>query len=369
MPQNILFFADRLPPLPGGMEVHAGYFIEYFTNHPRFTLAGVITKNGKGEDCLVKGTDKFLINLKELPESFAPTFVFFNSGRWIEELRQIRNLFPSPTFLYRTGGNEIIKAPLPHNQIPDHSSRQTYWASTLNETIDLMITNSAFTEARLRALDLTCPFVRVVGGVNTAALKTKDTPHNTQPIRIFCAARFVPYKNHGLLISLIQNLTLRGHNIKLRLAGDGPLFTQIQQQVQQYELRPNVEFLGVLDNKQTCQEITQADIYMQLSRDYVTEVEGGSYIHSEGMGRSILEALTAGTFVIAGNSGAFSEIVTKERGLLVDLDNINQITDKIEGIIKNPPPRQPFMNDYCWANIFKRYERILEDFNENIVSH
>jgi glycosyltransferase involved in cell wall biosynthesis len=369
MPQHILFFADRLPPLPGGMEVHAGYFIEHFTNHQRFPLAGLITKDDEGEDCLVKGTDKLPIRLKELPKLFAPRFVFFNSGRWIEELPQIRNLFSNAMFLYRTGGNEIIKAPLTRNQIPDHSLRQTYWASTLNEAIDLMITNSAYTEARLRTLNLTCPFARVVGGVNTAMLKRTDTLSNSQPIRIFCAARFVPYKNHALLISLIHKLIFRGYNISLRLAGDGPLFTQIQQQVQQLELGPFVEFLGVLDNKATCQEITHADFYMQLSGDYTTEVEGGSYIHSECMGRSLLEALTAGTFVIAGNSGACSEIVTKERGLLVDLDNINQITDKIEDLIKDPPLRQPFMNDYCWENIFKSYERILEDFNENIVSH
>jgi len=139
--------------------------------------------------------------------------------------------------------------------------------------------------------------------------------------------------------------------------------------VEQYELGSIVKFLGVIDNEQTCQEIAQADIYMQLSSDYLTEVEGGSYIHSEGMGRSILEALTAGTFVIAGNSGAFPEVVTKENGLLVDLDNIDQIADKIEVILKNPPPRQPFTSEYCWTNIFKRYEKILEDLNENIVGH
>lgn len=367
MPQNILFFADRLPPLPGGMEVHAGYFIDYFTNHSQFPLSGVITKNAKGESCLLKGKNKLPIDINELPY-LSPSFVFFNSGRWIEELKQIRTLLPTAIFLYRTGGNEIIKAPLSHNQIPDHSSRQAYWASTLNETINLMITNSAYTEARLHAVGLTCPFERVVGGINTAALKAQKLP-NKIPITIFCAARFVPYKNHSLLISLIHELSLRGHDLILRLAGDGPLLAQIQGQVQQNNLDSIVKFLGVLDNKQTCQEIAQAHIYMQLSADQVTEVPGGSYIHSEGMGRSILEALTAGIFVIAGNSGALSEIVTKDRGLVVDLDNVGQITEKVEHILKNLPPRQPFINDYCWANIFKRYEKILKGYHENIAGY
>ena len=52
-PQDVLFFADRLPPLIGGMEMHARYFIEYFTDHKRFPLSGIVTKNEGGENCLV----------------------------------------------------------------------------------------------------------------------------------------------------------------------------------------------------------------------------------------------------------------------------------------------------------------------------
>lgn len=359
MVQNILLFADRLPPLTGGMEVHAGYFIDYFANHSKYPLAGVITKNANAENCLLSKAGKTSVKLEDIPNLFNPSFVFFNSGRWIEELRQIRERLPQAKLVYRTGGNEIIKAPLIRNQIPIHKNRQMYWASTINETLDLIITNSAHTEARLHEINITCPFERVVGGVNTAALKT-GLNLNKLPITIFCAARFVPYKNHSLLISLIKKLVSRGHAVHVRLAGDGPLLPQIQEQVRQYELEPIIKFLGVLENQETCQEIAQANIYMQLSCDYPTEVEGGSYIHCEGMGRSILEALTAGTYVIAGNSGALSEIVTKERGLLVNLDNQEQLAEAIERILKNPPSRQPFIRTYCWTNIFKRYEKTFE---------
>jgi len=195
MAQDILFFADRLPPLPGGMEVHAGYFIDYFTNHSKYPLAGIITKNANGENCLLSKAGRISVKLEDIPNLFNPSFLFFNSGRWIEELRQIRELLPQAKLIYRTGGNEIIKAPLIRNQIPIHKNRQIYWASTINETLDLIITNSAHTEARLRKINITCPFERVVGGVNTAALKTDLTPL-IPPTTIFCAARFVPYKNH-----------------------------------------------------------------------------------------------------------------------------------------------------------------------------
>ena len=368
MIQNILFFADRLPPIPGGMEVHAGYFINHFTNHFRFPISGVITKNLAGEDCTLIGEDRQPITIKDLPNRFDPSIIFFNSGRWIEELKQIRTLFPRAFFLYRTGGNEIIKAPLIKNKIFDHSLRQAYWATILNTSINLMITNSAYTETRLREIGIICPFTRVVGGVNTTALQALKPPNN-KSLTIFCGARFVPYKNHSLLLSIIQNLILRGHDLRLRLAGDGPLLSQIQEQVKKYNLSSVVKFLGVLDNKQTCQEIAQANLYMQLSSDLVTEVPGGSYIHSEGMGRSILEAITAGTFIIAGKSGALPEIISKKQGLLVDLDNLGQITDKMDKILKDPPPRLPISNNFSWANVFKRYENLFEGFNEYIAGH
>jgi glycosyltransferase involved in cell wall biosynthesis len=366
---NILFFADQLPPLIGGMEMHASYFIEHFNNHHKFPLSSIVTKNEEGRDCIGLNGIFQPINIKNLADKFNPTFVFFNSGRWIEELKQIREMFVEAIFIYRTGGNEILKAPLSHKKVPNHSVRQAYWVENLNDTIDLLITNSDFTEKRLREIGITCQFFRCVGGVNDDALKCSQIITTTLPLIIFCAARFVPYKNHALLISVIHKLTLRGHNLRLRLAGDGPLLTTIKEQVLESNLSLVVDFLGTLDNQKTCQEIAGADIYMQLSTDYLTEVPGGSYVHSECMGRSILEALTAGTFIVAGKSGALPEIVTKDHGILVELNNFEQLINEIEQIIKNPPAKKSLANNFGWAKVFGCYEELFEHMNENIISH
>lgn len=358
-PQPILFFADRLPPCIGGMEMHARYFIEYFTNHPQFPLSAVITKNTVGQDCVISQQGRHSIELKQLVDLFDPAFIFFNSGRWIEELESIRGMFPKASFLYRTGGNEILKAPLIRQQIPIHSLRQSYWVKTLNDSLDLLITNSAYTETRLREIGMTCPFARCVGGVNTSAFQFNETPSRT-PIKIFCAARFVSYKNHALLLSVIHQLVLRGHRLCVRLAGDGPLLAQMQEQVVKNRLMSVVEFLGILDNEQIGQEIARAHLYMQFSTDQVIEVPGGSYVHAEGMGRSILEALTAGTFIIAGRSGALPEIVTEDRGMLIESNNLEKITDQIEQVLNKLPDKRGFTDEFSWTSIFKRYEELLE---------
>lgn len=355
MTNQILFFADRLPPLIGGVETHAKYFIEYFRHHPKFPLVDIVTKNGDGEDYLLSSTAVSRLN---------PTIIFFNSGRWIEELSSIRKAYPKAIFIYRTGGNEIIKAPLSHARIPNHKERQSYWAKTLNHSIDVLITNSAYTEGRLRDIGITCPFERCVGGVNVLAIKEalSEAPKQDakKPITLFCSARFVSYKNHSLLISVVQELIKRGHQLRVRLAGDGPLLDQAKEQVHQGKLDSVIEFIGVLDNRQICREIAHAKLYIQLSTDQLTNVPGGSYIHSEGMGRSILEALTAGIFVIAGNSGALSEIICPERGILLALDNIPNSLNKIDSILQAIPNRKPFRDDFSWANIFEKYEHIFE---------
>lgn len=367
-PHKLLLFADRLSPIIGGMEMHADAFINYFTDHPRFPLSAVITKNEQGVDYLrLTGVGTSIV-LKDLPGELNPMVLFFNSGRWIERLAEIRALFPNAHFVYRTGGNEILKAALTHQQIPQHRLRVAYWVKEINQAIDLMITNSAYTERRLVDIGITCPFLRCVGGVNVTALKPAQSTHY-RSLTLFCAARFVPYKNHALLLSVVSQLISRGHCLRLRLAGDGPLLESAKQQVFRYHLIPVVTFLGALDNMATCHEIASADVYIQLSSDHLTPVPGGSYVHSEGMGRAILEAITAGTFVIAGHSGALSEIVTAARGVLLDLDPIDQLIEKIEKILRSLPPRTPLVEAFGWQHLFRHYEALFESMYENIVGH
>ena len=355
---GILFFADRLPPLIGGMEMHAKYFIEYFDNHHTFPILGIVTKNAIGQDCIILRGHNRLIGLDELVHLFSPSFLFFNSGRWIETFVQLRNNFPKAKFIYRTGGNEILKASLVSKKESSYLARRAYWVHTLNEIIDLLFTNSIYTEGRLREIGVTCPFKCFIGGVNTAALKTTKAL-DPKCLTIFCAARFVPYKNHTVMIDLTHELVLKGYNLRLRLAGDGPLLEEIKSQVAKYKLTKVVEFLGALDNEKTCQEIAHASIYMQLSGDHLTEVPGGAYIHSEGMGRSILEALTAGTFVIAGKGGALSEVVMPPYGLLINLDDFHTMVDQVAGILKMPLIKRPIGDNFCWSKVFKGYETLF----------
>jgi glycosyltransferase involved in cell wall biosynthesis len=358
----VLLFADRLPPLTGGMEMHAGAFVRHFAHHERFPLVAVVTRDDLGRDCLLAGGALLPIDLTELSARLPqqPAVVFFNSGRWIEDLAMLRAALPQALFVYRTGGNEILKAPIERRAVKRHEDRQRYWVEQLATNLDMLVTNSAFTDARLRELGVPQSlFRRCVGGVDLDAAQPKARPTGERT-RLFCAARFVPYKNHALLLQVCGDLARRGHVFDLRLAGDGPLLEACVQLVAELGLQGYVQFLGRLDNDSVCRELMAADAYVQFSVDQVTPVPGGSYVHAEGMGRSVLEAVSYGTFVIALRSGALPEIVTPGRGLLLTPGPVREVTDQVEAILAAGIPRPVATDEYGWHRYFEHYETMWE---------
>jgi glycosyltransferase involved in cell wall biosynthesis len=349
----VILYADRLPPLVGGMEIHARYFIEHFKGHSEFPLVGVVTKDRDGSDMLVGFPGRQQCLSDDLA-ALDPAIVFFNSGRWIEQLRQLRSLFPQALFIYRTGGNEIIKAPLTTAQIPAHSARQAFWVDTINQCVNQLVTNSYHTEQRLASIGISPSlFLRCVGGVRPAA-DPQPARAKCARTRLCCVARFVPYKNHKLLLDVVSALVEAGFDLELRLVGDGPLMKDSMRHASLLGAR--VVFLGNCDNETACAEIKTADYYVQFSTDQRTEVSGGSYIHSEGMGRSILEAIARGTFVIALRAGALPEIVTPDRGLLLEPGPLKTLVVQIASLLSGPVRHPRPTNEYDWPIYFNRYE-------------
>jgi glycosyltransferase involved in cell wall biosynthesis len=363
--QSILFFADRLPPEIGGMETHADYFIRYFSQHPAFSLAAIVTRDFVGNDCLLEGLQKEPVQLGHYLENLQkhPEIVFFNSGRWIEDLDTIRHYLPNSKLIYRTGGNEILKAPLEKTKIPLLKDRQVVWRDQINRNINYLITNSDFTERRLSELGINqSKFRKCVGGVNTtyseAHLQRERNP--SDPKVFLCTSRFVPYKNHSTLIDVFNELRNRGNRFILLLVGDGPLLNDSKAKVNRLGLQDQVLFPGVFTNEQVLVSMIDSDFYVQLSTEYETILQGGSYIHAEGMGRSILEAVSTGTFVITTRTGALPEIISEQEGILVDVTNTPLMVRLIEGLILDTPRIKKPTNNYSWQNYFRVYETIFE---------
>jgi len=90
-----------------------------------------------------------------------------------------------------------------------------------------------------------------------------------------------------------------------------------------------------------------------MQRRYRNQVAGGTYVHTEGMGRSILEATSSGVFVVATSAGALSEIITPERGVIVN-DRPQEIAAAISKYAGRIPPPEDFY-PYSFNYLFRRY--------------
>ena len=363
--KRILLFADKLYPFFGGMEVHGDYFIKNYKKSTNYPLKAIITKGVLDNDVLIQDDTYTDIALNDFYKysTWTPEIVFFNSGKWIEELELIRSLFPSALLIYRTGGNEIIKAPLVKQSIFSHYKRQLFWANQINKNIDILITNSLYTEKRLSEVGIDSKkFRRCVGGVDYEYTKSRQKELNDSTNRVFlCASRFVPYKNHDLIFDVFNQIKMNGLSFTLNLIGDGILFDSVKKKVNGLGLQHSVNLIGAKSNHQVIDEMMRSDYFIQFSTEFETEVLGGKYIHAEGMGRSIIEAISCGTYVISTDKGAISEIVNDNCGILVDLNSFSTIVRTIEELIIKPTPIRKPSDIYSWDNYFKKYNDIFDE--------
>ena len=366
--KNILFFADRLPPLIGGMETHADNFIKYFSVNSKYKLIDIVTLNSKGENCIIQSQYLKPIDIYKHfdKEGTYPDIIFFNSGRWIESFDEIRANFPNSLLMYRTGGNEIIKANLAPDKVLNHKQRQEYWAGQINRNLNFVVTNSEFTENRLTTFGISPNlFIRCVGGVDVSLIKdviSKQNNNVNKKLKFICAARFVPYKNHKRIIEAFSKLNSNGYDFILVLIGDGPLLDKTKQLAKTFEIENKVTFTGRISNKETLIEIVNADYYIQMSLEYLVKLDDGEYIHAECMGRGLLEAISANIPIIAANSGAINEIVKGNRGILADPLSVDDMVTQLVSIINNPLINTQSTEEYSWNNYFKKYETLWNKY-------
>lgn len=141
-------------------------------------------------------------------------------------------------------------------------------------------------------------------------------------IRICICGRISKFKGQ---IFAIKSLLLLSDSVKknviLDIYGKGPSLYGLKWYVKKMHLDKNVNFKGFSNN--LVEELYQYDIGMNLTE-------------KEGFGRTTVEYLMHGLFVVGCNSGATPELLCAGKyGALVEYGNANQIACVIESFYKN----------------------------------
>ena len=147
----------------------------------------------------------------------------------------------------------------------------------------------------------------------------------------FCigiVARLSEPKDHLLLIDAIAFLSQTYPNIKLVIAGDGPLRKKIEAYIADNQYQHLITMLG--ERKDIANILNALDIFSLTSS-------------SEGIPMTILEAMAASLPVIATDVGGIPQVVIdEETGFLVENKDKNGLVKAIKQLFEQPKLRQEF---------------------------
>lgn len=173
-------------------------------------------------------------------------------------------------------------------------------------------------------------------------------------IKIVSVGRFVWEKNYEMAINVIAKMQKK-YPLKLILIGDGPLKEKYERIID--ENNSNVEIHSWMSQEKFVPLVRNCDIYIQTSS-------------SEGLPRTLLEAMALKLPVITTNVGAIEGVVRNyDNGILIVQDDPNELEKSLSHLIENLTLRQELaenayldvLNNYEWKSIFKKYrEELLE---------
>jgi glycosyltransferase involved in cell wall biosynthesis len=170
-------------------------------------------------------------------------------------------------------------------------------------------------------------------------------PRNSEPFVFFWAGRLEHVKGIDLLLSGVAELNQRtGRTFEVRLAGRGSLRHRLEEMAAELGITGQVRFLGRISREEIQQEMQRANCFILLSR-------------YEAFGAVLIEAMATGLPVIATRSGGPEFMVNDQNGILVETENVPQITGAMFRI----------MEDYGKYDPLKIRSMALERFSEKKV--
>lgn len=183
-----------------------------------------------------------------------------------------------------------------------------------------------------------------IEGSNYEKYKNKHYINRSKDdIVITYAGRLIREKGLFLLCDAYESLFKKYKNIKLYVAGDGPIFDELKKQY-----GDKVNFVGKLDFDNVMALYNDSDIFVYPS------------MYPEGLPTSILEAGLMKTAIIATDRGGTVEVINQDDLGLIMNENTESLVKNLEFLINNPKEIIKYKN-----NIHKR---VLDNFTWDVTA-
>jgi glycosyltransferase involved in cell wall biosynthesis len=182
-------------------------------------------------------------------------------------------------------------------------------------------------------------------------------PHGPKPdnrlLRVLSVGRLARQKGHDLLIDAWARLAPQFPNWHLRIVGEGPLRSSLEEQAARLGLSASVSLPGMVQD--VAAEYRAASIFVLPSR-------------FEGFPNALLEAMACGCTPIAtSDAGASGEVIQPEvNGILVPTENSEALSDALSQLMLDSKLRQRYSSEaatvaarYAPDRIFRLWRQIL----------
>lgn len=177
----------------------------------------------------------------------------------------------------------------------------------------------------------------VPNGIDLKAFKpNKPRPVSDAPIISF-VGRLEKRKGVKYLLKAFARLVEKQPNVQLKIAGDGPDRSKLEQFVDDENI-PNVTFLGFISDAEKQQLLAESDLFCSPA------------LYGESFGIVLLEAMAKGLVTIAGDNPGYAAVM-KGRGSLslVNPEDTDQFARRMELLLNDEPTRQ------LWRKWAKEY--------------
>ena len=171
---------------------------------------------------------------------------------------------------------------------------------------------------------------------------------------IITIGRLVPQKNQEMLVEAFEKISKEYPEYKLKIFGTGPLKEELQEKINNLNMKDKIFLCGLTDNIK--EELEKSKIFV-LSSDY------------EGMPNSLIEAMAVGCTVISTDCpcGGPKELIKNgSNGILISVNNENELQNSLKDLFENKDKMEVLSKNAKRIVEALKEEKIIEQWKRYI---
>ncbi len=312
--------------LADGQSIHTQKWVKYFSEHGHevHLISFRPFKNGKvfihmlRRKLPIQDLDYFLQipAIRNLLAEIKPDILHAHYITSFGFLGACSNLHP---FIVSALGTDILITPF-------RSFLHKMLTRFVLKRAELIIADAQISVSRMVELGIPAEKIHIIPSGIDPLIFYPSSRQDYLPILV-SVRQHKPLYNLDIILRALKILRANGHDVKLLLAGDGPLRQELEKLARKLDIKQSVEFLGNVPPEKLGDLYRQSSIYISIPRSDATSI-------------SLLEAMACGAFPIVSDIPANREWITEgENGLLVPPDNPSILAQKITQALDDPDLR------------------------------